>query len=145
MLARAAQELPLELGNLWPRRDYVHVDDVARAILALVELLDPSASPATMVPFLPVACFSVNVCTGVGTSVSRLAELMGRASGRRLSIVEVESRRRRDDGHLVGSSDLLTSLTGWKPRRELIDGVDDLVRRGSSPREHVHDIRLQTF
>lgn len=106
----------LTLGNLWPRRDYVHVGDVTNAIDALLALSSRS----------PGAPLAVNVSTGVGTSVTELVETARRVWEQELDVVSVPARRRASEGHLIGRYDRLAEITGWQPRVRLADGLRTL-------------------
>jgi nucleoside-diphosphate-sugar epimerase len=98
--ARAAGETPA-LGNLWPRRDYVHVDDVADALLVL-EALDPGY-------------YVYNVGTGLGTTVMGLLTLLG-------TPWTIDPAKQRDsDGHLVLDVDKITRDTGWIARHAITE------------------------
>jgi len=92
------------VGNTWPRRDYVHVDDVHDALW----FLSNNA---------PLGFSAYNVGTGRGTSVAELASLAG------IDITEGEGRA--DDGHLVSDPSALKTL-GWEPARTLEDAIGDL-------------------
>jgi UDP-glucose 4-epimerase len=99
LAARGTDEPPI-LGNLWPRRDYVHVDDVADALVAL-STLDPGYHV-------------YNVGTGLGTTVWELLGLLGWPQW------SVDPAKMRDnDGHLVLSVRKITTDTGWVSRHSL--------------------------
>lgn len=90
-------------------RDYVHVWDVATAIAALVKTRD-----------LPPA---VNIGTGVGTSLSQLVTLVGKATGRSVPLLQSQSRI-VDLPHNVLDPALARQLLGWTPRG-LEEGILD--------------------
>ena len=100
----------IELGNLSPRRDFIHVDDVAWVIDRLVEVWP--VSPGTVETF--------NVGTGyepvsVGTLVARMIELAG--GGR--EVRSVGDRRRSAERLLlaVDVTKLRRTLPDYRPRR----------------------------
>nr|WP_276411530.1 NAD-dependent epimerase/dehydratase family protein [Halomicroarcula sp. XH51] len=74
----------IELGNLSPRRDFVHVDDVTRALMALADL-DESAPRA------------FNVGSGKAWSVQEVAEAVGSALESDIEIEQEASRVRESD------------------------------------------------
>ena len=99
------------LGNLWPKRDYVHVQDVADAL----QFLAASA---------PVRMSYYNVGTGIGSTVHDLLGLIEQESGR---VVNLEAGQpRSDDGDLVSDPSLLGEL-GWEAKRTLLDAVREVV------------------
>lgn len=103
----------IKVGNTWPLRDYVHVNDVADA---LVEL--SGGDPGYVV---------YNVGTGRGTSVEELITVMAELAGLPGRFEVDPARVRADDGHLVGDPSRLMAETGWRPRVELRDGLAWLV------------------
>lgn len=91
----------LQLGNTWPERDYIHVADVASALLALAD------GPADSV--------AVNVGTGVGRSVADILTVVGDVVGRPVPVHRDPARERATDGHLVADITRITSQTSWRP------------------------------
>jgi UDP-glucose 4-epimerase len=100
---------PLLIGNTWPKRDYVHVYDVAEAMMRLSR-------------WRP-GFWAYNVGTGVGTSVGHLAGLLTRLAGSNRMYEHDPARTRAEDGHLVSDPSRLITSTGWRPRVELADGL----------------------
>jgi UDP-glucose 4-epimerase len=88
-------ELPL--GNLEPRRDYVFVEDVADAVVRLVELDGPEVV--------------VNVGTGRSWSVTDLVDQLGEISGRSLrALADPAKVRPSDRPELRADNRRLTTL-----------------------------------
>lgn len=98
-------------------RDFIHVDDVARAVVAAVEQ-DGLAG-------------TFNVCTGQGTTVLELAERWCRiARDRGLPAVEPEilgTFRSGDVRSCIGDPTKLHQATGWKAERTLDDGLPSVA------------------
>lgn len=116
MLAQLREGNVLRLGNLEPRRDYVHTSDVADA-LARCAAYD---GPETV----------FNVGTGRGTTVRALAVALGEVLGRTLRIEPDPARVRPVERmHLVADVELARQALGWTPRTTLHEGLRDLVRR----------------
>jgi GDP-4-dehydro-6-deoxy-D-mannose reductase len=112
-IARGEQrEAVLRVGNLTARRDFVHVDDGAEALLVLCERGEPGRA--------------YNVATGRATSIREALERLQRISGVRAEVVEDPARMRPVDlPLLVGDSGRLRAL-GWTPRRTLDDALAGL-------------------
>jgi GDP-4-dehydro-6-deoxy-D-mannose reductase len=95
-------------------RDYLHVDDVVDAYLALADRGVPGEV--------------YNVCSGVGESVRQLAgEVLSRAGANATIVSDSELQRPRDMPVLVGSPEKLKRATGWSPRKSYTDIIDDLL------------------
>jgi UDP-glucose 4-epimerase len=105
---------PLELGNLDPIRDYIHVDDVVSGILASERLPEPLAV--------------VNIGTGQGQSVRQVVEAVESALGRPLQVVQTQGRVRRvERQQLVADVGRLRSHTGWRPEVTFGQGIAALL------------------
>jgi UDP-glucose 4-epimerase len=99
----------ITVGNLTPRRDYVHVADAAAALKGMAD------NPPGFDVF--------NVCTSRGTSVAELIAAVGSYGTLRWR----SERGRASDGHLVGSYDLLRHVNGWVPLRTLDDAIREML------------------
>jgi UDP-glucose 4-epimerase len=106
----------VRLGNLQSVRDYVHVDDVSRAVVSAVEGELPG-------------CTSVNVGSGTGRSVADVVEALGELLGRVLEVVSVPARRRAvDRPFLVADIERAGRLLGWEPAVSFEDGLAAVLR-----------------
>ena len=94
-------------------RDFIHVDDVASAVVAAVEAESVHGV--------------YNVATGIATSVGELAAHWCRiAADRGLPAVEPEilgKFRVGDVRHCIGDPTRFQRATGWEARRRLADGL----------------------
>jgi UDP-glucose 4-epimerase len=103
-------------GNDYPTpdgtcvRDYIHVDDLARAHIAALERLKPTEA------------MRVNLGTGNGVSVRQVIETCRQITGRDIAAIE-SPRREGDPPELIASCDLASQLLGWKARDSDIDTV----------------------
>ena len=85
-------------------RDYIHVTDLAEAHLAALEWIDANDASLT-----------VNLGTGVGISVARMAESARKVTGRPIP-ARVVARRPGDPAHLVAAAAEAERKLGWKAR-----------------------------
>ena len=103
----------LELGHQHPVRDFMHVEDVAAAYLALAERGTSGEV--------------YNVCSGEGVSVGDLAQEILRACGVSATLSSVVPFERKADAPaLIGRNDKLRA-TGWRPRRSRADIIQDFL------------------
>jgi dTDP-glucose 4,6-dehydratase len=96
-------------------RDWLHVDDTASAIEALVEA-----------PLERVAGEVVNVATGADISVTEIARLVLEAVGEGGTTVHVEERPGQVERH-IGSTDKLERLAGWRSSIGFEEGLERTV------------------
>ncbi len=94
-------------------RDYIHVDDLARAHLDALDYLRDDGKSVVL-----------NCGYGHGYSVREVLQSVERVSGKPLLIRE-EPRRAGDPPMLVASADRIRQVLGWKPA---LDNLDDIVR-----------------
>jgi UDP-glucose 4-epimerase len=94
-------------------RDYIHVDDLARAHLNALDYLRRSGSSVIL-----------NCGYGHGYSVRQVLESVQRVAGKALVIRE-EPRREGDPPTLVAKADRVRELLGWQPQ---LDDLDTIVR-----------------
>jgi GDP-L-fucose synthase len=94
-------------GSGSPRREFLHVNDLADGLIHLIKLDNP--------PNL------VNVGTGVDVTILELAHMVAKVVGFEGEIVNDASK---PDGTPVKRSDIsLIESTGWKPTISLADGI----------------------
>lgn len=92
-------------------RDYIHVNDLARAHLAALEyLIAGGASEA------------VNLGTGTGTSVLEIRDGVEKVTGRKVNTV-LGPRRAGDASRLVADTGKAERLFGWRAERSDIDTI----------------------
>lgn len=95
-------------------RDYVHIEDVVRALVAIIEA--PAPAPV------------YNVGTGRATSLLDVLALVEEALGRRAR-VRLEPERSGDLRRNVLDAALLRSDLAWEPRVALEAGIAQLARQ----------------
>jgi UDP-glucose 4-epimerase len=103
----------LSLGNIDTRRDYVHADDAAEALLFLSEHARSGYS-------------TWNVGTGLPTSVRELISEVGKVLGDSPAFTIDKAKVRYEDGDLYADPDALNGF-GWHPRRTIGDAIKDML------------------
>lgn len=106
----------LNLGNIKPRRDYIHTVDTAHALRLLAD------NP-------PERWRVVNISSGVSASVEDLIQIFASHLNREI-LVQSDPRRFRSADKLVQIADvsLLKSVTGWEPQIDFQRGIRDLLQ-----------------
>ena len=85
-------------------RDYIHVEDLANAhSLALKKLFSENKS------------YTLNLGTGIGTSVKEIVDATEKVIGKKLSY-SYSPRRAGDPAKLTANADLAFKILGWKPK-----------------------------
>jgi len=92
-------------------RDYIHVDDLARAHLDALKYLRDGGDSTVL-----------NCGYGHGYSVREVLDAVGRAHGAPVPFVE-EARRAGDPPSLVAVSDKIRTTLGWTPRHDDLDFI----------------------
>ncbi|MET7640055.1 UDP-glucose 4-epimerase GalE [Streptomyces sp. NPDC005438] len=120
-----AGEPPVIFGDDYPTpdgtcvRDYLHVEDLARAHLAAARhVARPEAVPGEDL--------TVNIGTGVGVSVREMADLVAEVTGRPDLPARVAGRRPGDPARVVSSCALIGERLGWRARygvREMVESA----------------------
>jgi GDP-4-dehydro-6-deoxy-D-mannose reductase len=103
----------LRVGNLGVVRDFSDVRDVVRGYA----LLATHGAPGAV----------YNLCSGTGTSIGRIIELLTAASTMRVEVVEERARvRHREVAKVVGSAARAAAL-GWRTEIALADTLRELL------------------
>jgi UDP-glucose 4-epimerase len=109
----AAEGLKLTLENPAQVRDFVHVDDVARAVIKAAE---SENSPSE----------SIEIGTGIGTSVEQLAKMAYQMAGAPLSLITTSNE---SPAGLTEVADVKKAheLLGWRPEISLELGCKQMI------------------
>ena len=114
VLAQLGKGDSVRLGNLEPVRDYVHLEDLAAALVTLLEADHES-------------CSVFNVGSGEGRSVREVLAAFEAALGRPLSVVQDPGRVRKvERPRLVADTGKLRE-TGWRPQVGFQEGIRRLA------------------
>ena len=107
----------ISLGNLAPRRDYIHADDTARALAAIARESGPAGIDA------------YNVASGRDVSVAELVALLGDVMGIAIQVSEDPARKRRSDRpSQLGATGKIESRLGFAVSKSLRIALEDIVR-----------------
>lgn len=113
----------IELGNLRPKRDFVHVADVARALLELLSEHEAGYR-------------RYNVGTGTVYSVREVVDCVSEALGDEIRIVQEADRVRESDRpHLEADIGRIRREVGWEPTIEFVEGLRSVLDHEVSRRE----------
>lgn len=107
----------LKVGNLEPKRDYIYVEDMARALYELGVLPDwGRAEP-----------IRANLGTGTEHSVREVMTGLAAVSGVDLTLEQDPARMRASDRpNLLADVSTLRSLVGWTPETDFRTGLEKL-------------------
>lgn len=95
------------------RKDYIYIDDLAAALLKLMEVKFSGA---------------INLGTGVGIAVREIAHTIGSMMGRDELVIEADPPETDPLGDVVADAGELRGL-GWEPKMDLKQGIAKLVGR----------------
>jgi dTDP-L-rhamnose 4-epimerase len=113
---RILSELPpLVYEDGQQTRDFVYVEDVARAVLCALDAEEGDLADV------------YNVCTGVGVTLEHAATCLARALDSSIEPVVTGTYRNGDIRHCTGNPSRLMAL-GWRPRYEFVDGIREYGR-----------------
>lgn len=106
----------LTLGNIWPIRDYVPVDQAAKAVIDMSLCAKPGLTKC-------------NVATGVGQSVEDLIHTIENILGHKIKVLKDESRVRPvDRPKLVAKVDRLKKIIQWTPSHKVEEILTSLLQ-----------------
>lgn len=109
----------LSLGNLSPKRDYIHVQDAASGF----------AATAVRSGITPGTTETINLGTSKSYSVSEVLDKLKRTANIEFSVKQDPSRVRKvDRPHLAADIHRINTVFGWKPRLTIDDALADLWR-----------------
>ena len=101
-------------------RDYVHVDDIARANTCALGWLEAGNSGAT-----------INIGAGKGTSVLEIISAIEKETGKKVPC-ELHPARKGDPGHVIADINQARTVLGWKPQSS---GIENIITSLARSRE----------
>ena len=101
----------LELGNIKPKRDFIHGYDLARAMISIVESTDSGL-------------FTYNIGTGESWSIEQIVNKISKIIQKEIEIVTSQERYRKSDRmFLEADISQIMKNTGWKPQITIDSGL----------------------
>ena len=105
----------IKLGNLTPKRDFIHTYDMANAVKILLEKINSGIHV-------------YNLGRGIEYSVTEIVDSFSRQIGEKIDIEIDQSRVRKVERmHLLADVSKLKSL-GWEPKIDIDGGIKTLVK-----------------
>ena len=112
--AKKSGESEIQVGNLDPVRDFLHVSDVVEAYIRLLR----DGHPGEV----------YNISSGIPVAVGDLFQMIAKAADHAVEPkVSEKFTRKVDVPYLVGDSTKLTNHTGWHPKISLEQAVREVV------------------
>jgi UDP-glucose 4-epimerase len=105
----------IKLGNISPKRDFIHTFDMASAVQELIRLEKTGYE-------------TFNLGRGIEYSVVEIVEAFGRQMNEQINI-EIDPARVRkvEREHLLADVSKLKRCTGWEPVWGIDEGIHDLI------------------
>jgi UDP-glucose 4-epimerase len=105
----------IELGNLEPKRDFIHTSDMANAIDLLMNKFDKGIDV-------------FNLGQGEEYSVTEIVRAFEQCLGEKITIKQHPDRMRKSDRmYLLADVSKLKAYTGWEPKIGILEGIKTLV------------------
>jgi NAD dependent epimerase/dehydratase len=108
----------VRVGNLDTSRDFTFVLDTVEGFIKIARA-DEAVGEV------------INIASGREITVGRLVEELSRQIDAKARVLSEDARRRPERSEvirLLGSSEKLFKLTGWRPMRSLADGLTETIR-----------------
>ncbi|MBN2323411.1 MAG: SDR family NAD(P)-dependent oxidoreductase [Spirochaetes bacterium] len=108
----------IRLGDLSPTRDFLYVKDTVDAFAEIAKCDDAAGE-------------TINIATGSEVSIKDLVDTLIALIDPAAKVVQEKERFRPEKSEvkrLLGSNEKIRSLTGWKPRYTLKQGLAETVR-----------------
>jgi UDP-glucose 4-epimerase len=117
MIVRAMNKIPLVIfGDGSQTRDFIYVDDVAEAVVSLLE--NPQARE-----------MEINFCSGKETTIKRIAELVcENFSLDKSEFIKYESQRPGDVQRHLGDNSKYKQILNLSPKVDIESGIKNTVK-----------------
>lgn len=118
----------IKVGDLSPTRDFNYVTDTCRGFLALAETSGLEGK-------------EINIASGTEVSMKETLELIAKLMDADVNY-EIDPQRLRPSKsevrRLCGNNELITSLTGWRPKVSLKEGLQNTIQWFTQPSNLAH-------
>ena len=105
----------IQLGNLTPKRDFIHTYDMAEAVRLLLNVKE-------------IGYDTFNLGRGIEYSVTEIVEAFERQLAEKITIeVSQERVRKVERMHLVADVTKLKRIAGWEPKWGIDEGIKNLI------------------
>lgn len=102
----------IELGNLSPKRDYIHVDDICGAIISFLNVNKPGV---------------YNIGTGNEYSVTEIVDAISQILDRDIEVIQDPKRIRKvEREHLLADITKIKKI-GWNQKESIYKGLNELI------------------
>jgi UDP-glucose 4-epimerase len=109
----------IELGNVEPKRDFIHTSDMANAIEMLMNKFNQGIDV-------------FNLGQGKEYSVIEIVEAFENCLGEKITIRQHPDRMRKSDRmHLLADVSKLKAYTGWSPAIGINEGISTLIKNNN--------------
>jgi len=109
------KKIVIKCGNLNNFRDFMHVEDVAKALLYLSNKGLPGES--------------YNIGSAKLTKISKIIEILKKKYKKNI-IIKIDKKLLRDyDEKFIAASIKKIKKLGWKPKKKIDDIIDDMINR----------------
>jgi UDP-glucose 4-epimerase len=106
----------VKLGNLTPKRDFIHTSDMAVAMHLLIEKFNNGIDV-------------FNLGSGIEYSVNEIVQAFEQELGHKINIEVVKERVRKIERmHLLADISKLSKFLGWSPSVGINEGIKTLIR-----------------
>ncbi len=109
------KKIVIKCGNLNNFRDFMHVEDVAKALLFLSNK--------------GLSGESYNVGSAKLTKISKIIEILKKKYKKKIKIKTDKKMLRDYDEKFIAASIKKIKKLGWKPRKKIDDIIDDMINR----------------
>ena len=107
----------IKLGNLTPKRDFIHTSDMANAMRLLIDKFNNGIDV-------------FNLGRGIEYSVTEIVEAFERQLGEKITIeIEPSRVRKVERMHLLADISKLKSYISWQPTISIDEGINTLLQK----------------
>ena len=108
------QQNAVKLGNIFPKRDFIHVNDVVPAIFSIMKKTKKFNS--------------YNIGSGKSYSISQICDIISNLTDKKIIVKSLKTiARKKDIENIIADSSKVQKL-GWTPKISLKDGLTILLQ-----------------